>query len=664
MSRTSSILAVDFGNVHTRAVLIDVVEGVYRLVSQAETRTTADFPFGDVSIGLRRAIQQISEVTGRSLITPGGEVITPEMPDRSGVDAFMATASTGRPLRTVVVGLVPEISVASGRRAAAGTYVEIVETLDLADRRAEEERLNAIVASRPDLIFITGGTENGAREPVLELARVAQLAVRLLQTGNKPAVLYAGNGALAPMMQALFGGLTTLFIAPNVRPSLSQEDLEGAQLQLALAFDARQANRGGGYQTVAQMARLGVLPTAQSYSLIVDYLGRSRAANVLAVDVGSATSTLAISLDQRLTTVIRTDIGVGHSAESLRHQVGEAAIERWLPFVPAHLQIQHYTLNKTLRPATIPETLTGVYLEHGLLRAGIQALVEAARPAWAAAMPMTPGLPQVELIIAAGAALTRTSHPGWTALLLLDALQPTGVNLLRADPHGLVAALGALAHVNPEAVVQVLDSSSLERIGAVFNLSGQPAAGRTAMTVKITTSDGELVRHEVAGGHIWVFPLPAGKTARVEIAAARGLNIGGRSRLRLTVEGGAAGLIFDARGRPLPLAASPQGRAAQLPQWVAEITGQPLRPVEQVAAVEEGAPAEPDRAAPPPRRRGRGRAETPPDATAEKAERPARRGWLRRGRGAVPAAGAAVADELEAETSEDDFFSELDELRR
>lgn len=662
MSRTGSILAADFGNVHTRAVLIDVVEGVYRLVAQAETRTTADFPFGDVTVGLRRAVQQIGEVTGRKLILSSGEIITPEMADRSGVDIFMATASTGRPLRTVIVGLVPEISVASARRAAAGTYVEIVETLDLADRRTEEDRLNALVASRPDLIFIAGGTEDGAREPVLELARVVRLAVTLLRSGNKPAVLYAGNSALTPVMQALFGGLTTLFIAPNVRPSLGREDLEDAQLQLALAFDARQANRGGGYQTVAQVARLGVLPTAQSYSLVVDYLAQSRSANVMAVDVGSATGTLALALGRHTTTVIRTDIGVGHSAETLREHVGEAAIERWLPFAPQRNQIRHYTLNKMLRPPTLPETLPGVYLEHGLLRAGMQALVEAARPAWDDLTSGPSPLPQIDLIIAAGAALTQTGHPGWTALLLLDALQPTGVNLLRADPHGLIAALGALAHVNPEAVVQVLDSSSLERIGTVFNLSGLPSPGRTAMTVKVTTSDGELVRQEIAGGHIWVFPLPTGKTARVEIAAARGLNIGGRARLRLTVEGGTAGLIFDARGRPLPLATSPQGRAAQLPQWVAEITGQPVRPVEQMAAVEEGAPAEPDRAAPPPRRRGR--AETPPAETTEKAERPARRGWLRRGPKAAPAAEAGDLDSFEAEAKEDAFFSELDELRK
>src|SRR5690606_34893183 len=118
----------------------------------------------------------IAQVTGRRLQDASGKLISPEQPDRSGVDAFLATASVGRPLRTVLVGLVPELSIASGLRAIAGTYVQVVETLNLHDARSEEAQLNAIVASQPDLIFITGGTEDGAREPVLTLARVVALA--------------------------------------------------------------------------------------------------------------------------------------------------------------------------------------------------------------------------------------------------------------------------------------------------------------------------------------------------------------------------------------------------------------------------------------------------------------------------------------------------------
>lgn len=615
-----SILAVDFGNVSTRAVLIDLVEGSYRLIARSSTRTTLDFPAGDVRVGLRRAVERLTDVTGRKLAAPDGRIITPEQPDRSGVDHFVATTSTGRPLRTAILGLVPDVSIASSLRAAAGTYVQIVDTLSLDDRRSDEDRLNALLASQPDLIFIAGGTEYGAREPVLKLASLARLAIQLVQQGgNKPAVLYAGNSDLAPQIRALFERLTPVFIAPNVRPSLDDEQLEAAQLQLARAFDARQARRGGGFEAVGGMTQLGVMPTAQGYDLIVDYLGKTIPGDVLALDIGSAASTLSVSINRQVTTTIRTDIGLGHSAESLLELVGEAAVARWLPFAPGKNQLRHYTLNKTLRPVTVPETLKGLYMEHGLLRAGARALLEAARPTW-------PGVragaqPSFGLIIGAGAALTRTGHPGYNALLLLDAVQPTGAAALMADSNGLVAALGALAPVNPEAVVQVLDSLSLERLGTCFSVSGYPAPGKTALKVKITTLDGQTIRHEVPGGHIWVYPASTGQTVRVEVSAGRGLKIGGRARLRMEAEGGLVGLIFDARGRPLSLADSPEGRAAQMPLWVSEITGDPLREItdageEFAEAVTRAEPSRPGRARPlkalkPIRERGRRRTAPP-----------------------------------------------------
>lgn len=659
-----SILAADFGNVLTRVILIDLVDGVYRLVARGETRSTGDFPVGDSRYALVRVAEQITSITGRKLLDEKGRVITPEQSDRSGVDVFLATASTGRSLRTALVGLVPEVSIASGLRAAAGTYVDIVETLTLDDMRSEEAQLNALVNSRPDLIFITGGTEGGAQEPVLKLARLARLAVRLL--GSKPVVLYAGNSLIASQVRALFDGITKVFVSPNVRPALEKEELEAAQLQLGLAFDEQQASKGG-FGALGSMSQLGVLPTAQSYNLITDYLGQSLKGNVLAIDVGSAVSTLSASVNGKINTIIRTDVGLGHSAQSLLALAGENALKRWLPFVTSPNQIVNYALNKALRPGTIPETLKGLYIEHALLREGVAELLRVSRPSWTKGLNSTANalMPPFQMIIGAGAAITRTGNAGYSALLMLDALQPTGVTSLLSDPYGLIAALGALAHVNQAAVVQVLEGGSLERLGTVVNLSGQPAPNRPALKVKITTEDGEIIKQEVSGGHLWVYPLSVGQIAKLDVrVVGRGLTIGGKNRVRMDVEGGSAGLIFDARGRVLPLAADVRGRAAQLPMWIAEVTGDPMIAIdeswltsagEELGAVDMIEPEAPTRG-----RRGR---------RGKKAAQPAgeRRGLFgRRGKAAEPAAddNMPVIDLESDDEPEDDLQSALDELRR
>jgi hypothetical protein len=582
-------------------------------------------------------------------------IITPEGEDRSGVDDVVVTASIGRPLRTVLIGLVPGVSIASGLRAIAGTYTQVVETITLDDSRSEEELLNAIVLSRPDLIFITGGMDDGAGEPVLAMAQTARMAVALMKGQRRPSVLYAGNSALIDAIRALFDGLATLFVAPNVRPSLDEEELEAAQLQLALAFDASAAGRGAGFEAVGAMSRLGVLPTAQSYNLIVDYLGQAVSGGVVALDIGSNVGTLAASLENKVDTVIRTDLGLGYSAPLLLETVGDDMVRGWLPFNISRAELQAYALNKNLRPAGIPETLRELYIEYALLRAAARALVHAAAPVWDPSLTdhVDAALPTFGRAIVAGAAITSAGRPGLSAMLALDALQPTGVTELLSDPQALIPVLGALAHLNPAAVVQVLDTGGLERLGTAISLSGQPRAGQPAMRVKITFDSGQTDTHTIDGGGLWVYALPLGVHARVEAqAVGRGVSIGGKNRLKFEVQGGVAGLIVDTRGRPLVLARDAAGRAAQLPLWLSQVTGDPLREIDPrwLEALPEADEDTPAPLAEPKRRRDRReKAAKPPKerAPAEKAGKGRGKPDKRRDRAAEAPAQQEEADEVD-----------------
>lgn len=581
INRSTSILAVDFGNIHTRAILIDLVDGVYSLVAQSQVRTTGGFPIGNVNVGLVRALQQITQSTGRKMIDLEGKLVTPEQADRSGVDTFVATASLGRPLRTVVIGLYPEMSIASALRATAGTYVQVVDTLSLTDQRTSEEHLNAIVLARPDLIFIVGGVEEGAEKSVLRMAEIARLAVRLLPGDAKPTVLFAGNQMLVPAMQRLFKDLTSLLVTDNVRPTLESESTEGAQLQLALAYDRFTERRGLGFDAVGNMSELGVLPNAQSYSLIAEYIGKTEG-NALIVDVGSGVSTLAASVEGVTSTGIRTDIGLGYSAEVLLNIVGIDAIKRWIPFPCQDDEILTYVLNKSLRPAFVPETLRGMYFEHALLRAAITESLSAVSPLWQD--NTTPSskyapMPVFERVIGAGAALANTGRHGLAAMLLLDTVMPTGVSVLQIDSRALLPAIGALAHVNPEAVVQLLDATGLDTLGTAVSISGSPRGGKTCAQVIVRHEDGTKEKHQILGGQLWIYDLPIGLHATITVQVKRGLDIAGKRKVKLEVEGGLAGFIVDARGRALSVSDNVNERSQQIPEWYAQATGDPVRQV-------------------------------------------------------------------------------------
>lgn len=568
----SSVLAADFGSVNTRVVLIDLVDGEYRLVARGEGHTTVGYPVDDISVGLARVLHTISDATGRKFYDDDGQIITPEQDDRSGVDYFLTTASAGRPMRAVLVGLMPDVSLETAQRTVAGAYVEVVATLHLGDEMTEEERLNAILLSYPDLIFISGGTEGGAQSALLAITEVVKLAISLIDPAQRPVVIYAGNSQLIGGITDQFEGLVPMLIAENIRPLMDKENLASAAEELGTAYTTYKERQGSGFDIIAGMSNTGIQPTSSSYHIITDYYMRSRKENVIAIDFGSGTSVISVGFNGYVDTSISPNLGLGHSANRLVELVDPESIASWLPFVPQRGEIVNYALNKSLRPASIPMNLRELYLEHALLRAGIQQLMKQTRSTWRGVVDRG-ALPPIGLIIGAGAPLTHTGHPGFDTMLLLDAIQPEGITEIKADPHALIPALGALSAANPDAVVQILDGKNLEHLGAVINVSGQPTPDKRAIKLKVKTEDGEEFDEEVEGGKIWALPLPINHKLEIQMQLSRGLTVGGKSKLKVTVAGGAAGLIFDTRGRPLPLGETSQERAEQLPQWLSEITG-------------------------------------------------------------------------------------------
>ena len=147
-----TLLAVDVGSVHTRASLFDVVDNQYRLVATGRSLSTATTPLLDIGEGVRMALDQIQTVTGRRLLDESEGLIMPSTSEGAGVDVFVATSSAGPRLRAILVGLMPGVSLDSGRRLAEATYLEVVDEIGLSDRRRDEEQIDVDPgrAARPD----------------------------------------------------------------------------------------------------------------------------------------------------------------------------------------------------------------------------------------------------------------------------------------------------------------------------------------------------------------------------------------------------------------------------------------------------------------------------------------------------------------------------------
>jgi uncharacterized protein (TIGR01319 family) len=566
---TSSILGADIGSVHTRVVLLDKVDDQFRLMARAQALTTAEPPISDVSVGLSRALTDVSNLVGRALYSANDGVLRGERADGSGVDVFVATASGGRPMRTVIIGLSPEVSILSGRRALASTYIEVVEVISFAEARTPEENINLILSKRPELLLIVGGTNFGATEPMLAMLRLVRQAV-VLARNNKPAILYAGNEALRPTVSHLLAPETNLFMTGNVRPVLDNENLSTAELELALVYGEFMAKTVGGFSEIQQGSLMGVLATGQSYRNITRYLGAlpGGESGVLLVDVGSSTTTVSASINRHPYIDIRTDLGLGHSAVSAVAHLQPADISRWLSFEMTDVELMDYALNKSVRPATVPQIGRELEIEYALARELIRTVVDDSRARWDVAD--SPYLPPVRQIIGAGSVLAQAINPGVGALIVLDALQPTGVVRLKLDPYGVIPALGSVAYVEPMATVQVLENGGLFDLGTAICPTGRTTGG-TAITATVKFASGRTEKHQVEGGRLKTVSLPVGQKATVQMKFGRGLRLNGKTSMTMQLEGGAAGLIFDARGRPFSLPKKPEDRKQVLQSWYAGV---------------------------------------------------------------------------------------------
>jgi len=571
-----TLLAVDVGTVNTRASLFDVVDGRYRMVATGRASSTAGSPLFDIREGMHMAVEELNAVTGRPLLDEGDSLIIPTTTEGAGVDAFVATSSAGPRPRTVLVGLMPGVSMESARRLAGSTYLNVVEEIGLLDRRREEEQIDVLVAAQPDVILMVGGTDGGASASVLRMIEIVGLVVGLLSTAQRPNLVFAGNRALGAAVSEYFQDRAPVTIVPNIRPSLDVEELEPARLKLSEIIRQLRAGKINGFEDLAAWSGGSMMLTGDAFGRVVRYLSQvyDPDKGVLGIDVGASHVTVAAAFDGILNLRVNSDLGLGSSMPGLMRYASIEDISRWLPGEEPAGKVRDYLYNKALYPGSVPTELADLHIEYALVRELIRTGIALARGDWQKGAGATL-LPALEPIIASGGAIARAPRPGYAALALLDAIQPKGVTTLVLDPHNLIPAVGAAAGLLPMITVQVLESGSFVSLGTVVSPVGHARQGRPVMRVRVEPEGGgEMSEGAVRFGQVVLLPLRQGEHARLTVRPESGFDVGfgGAGKAgALRVAGGALGVIIDARGRPLELSKDPVERQEMNLKWLKEV---------------------------------------------------------------------------------------------
>ncbi len=586
-----TIIATDCGSTTTKAILIEGDGASYRLVARSEAPTTVEAPFDDVTVGVLNAISELEDLTGRIFIRDG-RLIRPRESEQVGTDLYLSTSSAGGGLQMLVAGVVKGMTAESAQRAALGAGAIVIDVLAVDDGRKDYQRVDRIRGIRPDMILLSGGTDGGTTQHLLDLAetlRAADPRPRLGKSYRLP-VVFAGNVDAREGVQQILGEHVDLAFVDNLRPVLEREHLQPARDELHELFLRHVMAQAPGYDKLLTWVDSPIMPTPHAVGVMVEAVAHQEGASVLAVDIGGATTDVFSVFGGVFNRTVSANLGMSYSVCNVLAEAGTADIKRWVPAATNDFALRNRLRNKMIRPTTIPQTredllveqavareaLRLAFLHHQQLATGLKG-VQQQRDISAALNQLESGASLVNLfalglIIGSGGVLSHAPRRHQAALMMIDAFQPLGVTMLAVDSIFMMPQLGVLSREHPEMAHQIFRRDCLIPLGPVVAPHGQVKPGEVVMSVTLTGPRG-TVEETIVGGQLRCLALPAGERAQLTVHPAKGMDLGaGRGKsVEQTVEGGVVGVILDGRGRPIQLAEDDATRYAQLMGWLQAI---------------------------------------------------------------------------------------------
>jgi hypothetical protein len=266
---------------------------------------------------------------------------------------------------------------------------------------------------------------------------------------------------------------------------------------------------------------------------------------------------------------------------------------RWLPFKIQEEEVSSRLMNKMIRPTTIPQTLEDLIVEHSVAREalrlglahhrtiairlkGVQ-IERTISDIFEQAVEETyVKMMIIDVLAGTGGLLSHAPRRIQSMLILTDAWQPEGVTKMFQDSVFMMPHLGVLSTVHRDAAWSIFDKDCLVRLGTCIAPVGANAGNvksrarkERVMTVELTFPDGGTVEEELNFGEIKLIPLAERHEAKAIITPARQFDMGegpGKT-IERTIMGGVAGVLLDARGRPIYLPKEDDTRKELLIKW-------------------------------------------------------------------------------------------------
>ena len=564
-----SILATDCGSTTTKAILIEKEGQGYRLKTRGEAPTTVEVPFDDVTVGVLNAIQEVEELSGRTLLQDGKVIIKPQN-GNEGVDIYISTSSAGGGLQMMVAGVVRSMTAESAERAALGAGAIVMDVIAANDGRLPHEQIERIRHLRPDMILLSGGIDGGTTSHVAAIAEIISAADPKPRLGigyNLP-VVYAGNKEAREIVQKELADKTALTVVDNLRPTLEVENLGPARDEIHELFMEHVMAQAPGYRKLMTWTDAPIMPTPGAVGDIMKTIAELEKIQVLGVDIGGATTDVFSVFRGVFNRTVSANLGMSYSISNVLSSAGIGNIARWVPFSIDERDLRNRIKNKMIRPTTIPQTLEELIIEHAIAREALRLALDQHREfatelkgvqrqrtisdTFEQKMSATlVNMMTLDLLVGSGGVLSHAPRRQQAAMLLLDGFYPEGVTKLAVDSIFMMPQLGVLASLHPRAALEVFHADCLIHLGTSVSPSGDGKLDKEFCRFEFTFPGGKKEEVVLKFGEIKLLGLGEGETAEMTARPQRNADVGSGAgkEHRATVTGGVVGLTLDGRGR-------------------------------------------------------------------------------------------------------------------
>lgn len=597
-----SILATDCGSTTTKAILIEKIDGEYRLAVRGEAPTTVEAPFEDVTKGVLNAVMEVEELAGRKLLD-GDQIMSPQN-GNEGVDIYISTSSAGGGLQMMVAGVVKGMTGESAERAALGAGSIVMDVLASNDGRKPHEKITRIRQLRPDMILLSGGIDGGTTKHVVELAEILAAAnpKPRLGTNYKLPVIYAGNKNATDKIEETLGEITDLDLTENIRPVLERENLKPSRDKIHDLFMEHVMQQAPGYKKLMSWTDASIMPTPGAVGALIEMVAAKDNISVVGVDIGGATTDIFSVFQKQFNRTVSANLGMSYSICNVLAEAELKNVLRWVPFDIDEKELTNRIGNKMIRPTTVPQSLEELVIEQAIAREALRLSfiqhksfavnlkgVQKERTISDAFEQTDSGeslvdMIELDLLVGSGGVLSHAPRREQSARMLIDSFLPEGITELAVDSIFMMPQLGVMANIEKEdlkeearkAAVEVFEKDCLIRLGTCIAPVGTAKSGATVLTAELALPGDRTERYEIKFGDLVRIEVPY-ESVKAKLTPGKGMDIGAgkNESIETTVYGGVVGIILDGRGRPMTISTDPQQRISDLTKWSAAVQEYP-----------------------------------------------------------------------------------------